>query len=278
MKYNLVTAGDQENLTLFVDGEMYVASESHPNWSIIKRMVVLDRDESVVDYFDVPKSVERRLSAITERISFDGESLFFDGDEVDNSLTKQIVRHLKEGVEDWKPLVAFMDKVAQNPQEHSREQLYDFLAHHDITITKDGDIVGYKSVRFSDSDDGDYKSINAGTAFVNGERKEGQIPQSVGDVVTMPRSEVAFDPSQGCSTGLHVANWNYANTWANHDAVLKVAVNPRDVVSVPSDSSWEKVRVCRYEIIGIASEEIKSPVDSYDVDEDYDESSWTHWS
>ena len=33
--------------------------------------------------------------------------------------------------------------------------------------------------------------------------------------------------------------------------MLKVHINPRDVVSVPTDAQGEKVRVCRYRVVEI---------------------------
>ena len=61
----------------------------------------------------------------------------------------------------------------------------------------------------------------------------------------MPRGEVQHDPESGCSTGLHVGTYAYAQGYARA-ALLTVHVNPRDVVSVPTDCDAEKMRVCRY--------------------------------
>jgi hypothetical protein len=214
--------------------------------------------------------VEKNFKAITDRVSVQGSTILFDGDPVDNALTKQIIRFLDEGVEDWKPLVAFMEKVQQNPEEHSREQLFEWLSRHDFAIDDEGNIVAYKSVVRKN---GEYVSWHAGTAWVNGvEHANKQIPQKVGDVVTMPRSAVAFDPAQACSAGLHVASHNYASNFLSGEALLHVRVNPRDVVSVPTDSNWEKVRVCRYEIIAEGEKVVNASYSAYtDDDDEYDE-------
>jgi len=247
IKYNLVGSEDQQNITVVLDGEMYVANSDNPNWHKIVQKVISGDADGLADLFSPAKTVEKNFEAITDRVAVQGGTILFDGDPVDNALSKQIVRFLDEGVEDWKPLVAFMEKVQQNPEQHSREQLYEWLSRHDFSIDDEGNIVAYKSVYRTD--DG-YKSVSRGTAYVNGIQHVGQIPQKVGDVVTMPRSEVAFDPAQACSAGLHVGNYRYVTEYFKHDALLHVRVNPRDVVSVPTDSNWEKVRVCRYEIIG----------------------------
>lgn len=296
IKYNLVGNDDQKNITVVLDGEMYVANSDNPNWTKIVQKVLTDDENGLADLFSPAKTVEKNFKAITERVAVQGGTILFDGDPVDNALAKQIVRFLDEGVEDWKPLVAFMEKVQQNPEQHSREQLYEWLSRHDFAIDDEGNIVAYKSVyRLPD---GGYKSHASGTAWVNGvEFNNRQIPQNVGDVVTMPRSEVAFDPSQACSAGLHVASHNYASNFLRGEALLHVRVNPRDVVSVPTDSHWEKVRVCRYEIIG-EGEKIESASysgrhrdeyvdedeydeyeyeDEYDPDEDYEDDDIRRW-
>lgn len=274
IKYNIVNLGDASNLTMFYGGEMYVASETHPNWDAIVKGVVGD-DTSVVDLFDVSATVAKRFERLTDRATVANGRLYFDGDEMHNALSDEVVRFLNAGVEaDWKPLVNFLEKVQQNPQEDSRNQLYEFLSRHEFTITPEGDIVGYKSVR-SDGN-GAFLSISSGTATVNGEVKTGRIPQKVGDVVEMPRSEVAFDPEQACSAGLHVANWKYASTWTTHDAVLAIGVNPRDVVSVPSGEDFAKVRVCRYTVLSVVDHKsealvydtVADDVDDYVDDDD----------
>ena len=176
-----------------------------------------------------------------------------------------MLRFLEAGVEDWVPLVKFFENVQANPNEHSREQLYNWLAKRDFTITPDGLIVGYKGVTR------DYRSILSGTATVDGVVYKGQIPNHIGAVVEMPRDQVQWDPSVGCHTGLHVGTYEYANGFAQ-GVLLEVHVNPRDVVSVPTDCDWAKVRVCRYVVVGTIDQPYTTPVIGFDWDwEDEDD-------
>lgn len=265
MKFNIVSMGDTSNITAFIDGEMYTASNDHPNWDAIVTGAV-DGDEGIADLFDVAKAVSKRFEQLTERVSVRNGQVYFDGDELDRAETKQIIRFLDEGVDDWEPLVLFLEKVQTNPNEHSREQLYSWLEHHDFPIDSDGDIIAYKGVKVVD--DG-YRSISQGKAIVDGEEHSGAIPNNVGSVVEMPRSEVHHDPSTGCSRGLHAGSWDYASGFAQ-GAVLTVKINPRDVVSVPTDSNWAKVRVCRYVVTGVTESEHTSAYWS-SADDDYEE-------
>jgi hypothetical protein len=272
MQFTLVSTEDgSQNLTVYFQGKApQVAHSTHPNFEKILEGVRTG-DESVADLFDVAQTVGEKFSRLTERVTVHNGRIFLDGDEMDNTIAHQAVRFMNEGVEDWKPLVAFMENVAQNESEHSREQLYDWLQTDDFTITQDGMIVGYKGVR--KNDDGSFTSINTGTATVDGEVYEGAIPNHIGAVVEMPRSQVEFDPSIGCHQGLHVGTYDYANNfaWGVRGALLVVYVNPRDVVSVPTDCDAQKMRVCRYTVVNTIDKPYEESVLFDDSSEDYDE-------
>lgn len=270
LNYSIVANEEDTNITVFVKGAAPLsAHNSHPNFEAIRKGL-LEGDESVLDLFSGAETAARKFEKVTERVSVQGGTVFFDGDRIDNSITEQIARFIREGVEDWKPLVAFLDKVMQNPNEHSREQLYTWLTGRDFTITESGDIVGYKGV--GKRGDGIYESTRSGTASVNGETQTGYIKQKVGDVVEMPRSAVTHDPATGCSYGLHVGTHEFASTFGS--TVLEVHLNPRDVVSVPTECDWAKVRCCRYVVVGEVERKYSAPVipaydgDLYDDDDE----------
>jgi hypothetical protein len=274
--FTLVNLDGEQNLTVYVPGGSPLAAhESHPNFKAIVAAITSDEDATVDEIeslFDVGKAVATRFQTLSERVSVANGCVYFDGDEVDDSLTKAIVRFLDEDVDDWKPLVAFMENVASNPNDHSRTQLYDWLNAHDFSITEDGLIVGYKGV--NKQPDGSLVSGWTGKAIVDGVPVEGQIPNAVGSTVEMPRSSVQHDPSAACSVGLHVGTFAYARGYAR-GAMLRVSVNPRDVVSVPTDAHGEKVRVCRYTVEEIIDAPVSSALyrdpDSLDFEDEDDE-------
>jgi hypothetical protein len=268
--------GDLNVVTVVVDGVPHVAGNDHPNYQEIVRLAAMG-DESVVDLFDLSVVIARKFEQVSDRVSIRDGRVYLDGDEneVHSALNEQIVEFHKAGV-DFMPLVNFYDKIEQNPNPDSREQLYAWLKAHKFTITPEGDLLGYKGVR--KTADGKYQSINHGRAIVNGVEFTGAIPNNPGDVVTMPRSEVEHNPSSGCSRGLHVGTWNYASDFAQGE-VLEVVVNPRDVVSVPHDCYAQKLRTCRYVVTGVASGDYGTPLKAAswgnDAYNDYDEEEWS---
>jgi hypothetical protein len=262
MKYQLAANGDQSSLTVFAD-TVYVTTSDNPNWDQIVQLV-LAGDESALDLFSPAKTVSKRFESITDRVKVEGSTITFDNDILDNSLTRQIIRFLDQGVEDFRPLVNFLEKVMINPEKHSQEQLYDWITQHNVSINPDGDLVLFKGVRKTDRNDLDldanrpfdvYESVHTGRAIVNDRVFEGHIPQWVGAVVEMPRAEVHHDPTNGCSTGLHASSSSqYASQYSGGGTVLEVVVNPRDVVSVPHDG-FNKVRVTRYRVVDVDAEQ-----------------------
>jgi hypothetical protein len=268
IQYSLIRNAGGEVITVFTNGQMLSALDTHPNWTAIKAGAEAD-DPNVIDLFDIGRTAQTRFEKLSDRVSVKGGKVFFDNQPTHNALTEQVVRFIEAGQEDFGPLVEFFEKVQSNPNEHSREQLYSWLDVHDFTILPNGNFVGYKGVRSVATTDGvKYESISHGTAISDGVEYTGAIPNPIGAVVEMARDAVQHDPSVGCHTGLHVGTWDYASGFAQ-GAVLKVEVNPRDVVSVPTDCNHQKLRTCRYTVLEVISAPVSGPLD-YDYD-DYEE-------
>lgn len=276
IKFNLVQNDEQGALTAFFDAgdgaEMYTADNTHPNWAeLVRRVTSGDTDlAGLARLFDPSAQVVEFFSKVSERVSVAGGHVFFDGEEVNDGLGNHILAQIDEG-NDPTALVNFMEKVYTNPNEHSREQLFDWLSRHDFTITESGNFLAYKGVRPRKDEDETYpyESISTGRAIVDGRVYNGAIPNGIGAVVEMPRGDVQWDPSVGCHTGLHAGTFAYANDFAQGKLLL-VEINPRDVVSVPTDCDWQKIRCCRYTVKDVVEQELTSTLyDDEDLDEDY---------
>jgi hypothetical protein len=91
----------------------------------------------------------------------------------------------------------------------------------------------------------------------------------------MTRSKVDDDRGRGCSNGLHAGALNYVAGYGSlesGDKIVIVKINPADVVSVPSDCNYEKLRTCRYEVVGEYQGELLKPLySSVFTEDDYDD-------
>lgn len=265
MKYSLVEVEGAKVVTVFVDGKLLTATDHNPNFQRIVDKVHAQDETDLVALFDLSEVAADEFQKVSERVSVSAGRVYLDGVEVKSVLTDQIVRFLNEG-QDFAPLVNFYEKVETNPSEHSREQLYRWLKTHDFTITSEGKILGYKGV--IKNEDGTYASCHSGPAIVDGKAVNGHVPNNVGSVVEMARNKVTFDPAVGCSHGLHVGTWDYASSFAR-GAVLTVEVDPRDVVSVPTDCADAKMRVCRYTVKDVTDTPHTTAVYDYDDTDDW---------
>jgi len=199
--------------------------------------------------------------------------VFFDGEEVHGSISKRILEFMSKGLP-FQPLVNFLNNLMENPSMQSQKELYDFLEHQYLPVTEDGHFLAYKAVR------SDYMDKYAG-----------KFRNQVGDVCQMTRAKVDDNRSVGCSQGLHAGALNYVAGYGSLDAgdkIVIVKINPKDVVSVPNDCNCEKLRTCRYEVVGEYQGELLKPLyksdfneDSYNDDEEeslYDEYDDAYWN
>ena len=268
--YKIASVDGVRFVTVFQDGNIYLVSDdTHTNVDDV--ISAAQAGDDVADMVDLGRAIQRKFDdVVIGRVAVRNEKVYFDDDPMDGAVTDAILRFLDEG-EDVTPLVKFMENVMANPQEHSREQFYRWLDHHQFPIDEDGCIIAYKGVT------ADHKSIHSGGAYVNGEWVQGRIPNEKGSVITMARSSVAHDPNVACHTGLHAGTWEYASSFG--EVVLHVKINPRDVVSVPHDCTSQKVRVCRYEVMDIT--EGKYSGSRYvpdEADEDEDDLDSDYWN
>lgn len=275
--------GNRSVAVVFDDGTILTADSDHPNFRAILGFITtgepdhwgyvdgqakfITEDGALRDLFDFSVAIGTKFDALSDRVSTAAGRVFFDGDEVNSTLADQIIRFHKAGVEDFKPLVNFWERIATNPEGHSRDSLYDWLnAQGNFQITDDGYLIAYKGLR------SDYSSCTPapenGGVTVEGVSVSGPVPHKVGAVIRMPRSKVNHDPSQGCSVGLHAGTYAYASGFAR-GALMKVKINPRDVCSVPTDCSWAKMRVCEYEVLEITDKPDTSPVYGHEYDDNY---------
>lgn len=231
-----------ESITVFVDGKMRTVLSGNRNFERLKGhlrgpehdtqtiLILSDRGETV-----------RRSHASVEVV--DGV-VYYKGEAVHNALTDKLLNLLDDGF-DADPWVKFLEKIMENPSYRSRNCLYEFLEHFNAPITPEGNFIAFKRVR------SDWKDIHSGT-----------MDNSIGKVVKMDRTKVDDDPQQTCSSGLHVCADEYLKGYAttsNH-RTLVVEVNPANVVAVPYDYNFSKMRVCEYKVL----EEIE-PSKMYDI-------------
>lgn len=265
--FSLTEDNKGQSLSIFYsDGEAETIPETHVSFKAIIEKLLSGKatDEEIRELTGVLKTVAKKMSALSERVSIDGKDVYFDGDPLRGEIADVIKKMFEEGRSlDFKPLVNFLEKAATNPSLKSIDDLYRWISKGDLVIDPDGDIVAYKAVRVDEN--GISTSIHQGPAFVNGEAFDGHVPNKPGTVISMARSLVVDNPHIGCSVGLHAGTYQYARTFQSWNSsyttrLILVKINPRDVVSVPHDESNQKMRVARYTVLTEIEERLASPI------------------
>lgn len=254
------------NLTLVINNQSYQVLPDHLNYKMILEKLPTGTPEDLLELIDIQKAVAIFSDGVVE---IKNGQVLYEGEEVHGSISKRILEFMSNGLP-FQPLINFLNNIMENPSMQSQKELYDFLEHENLAVTSDGYFLAYKAVR------SDFK-----------DKYRGVFDNSVGNVCTMQRAKVDDDRGRGCSNGLHAGALNYVAGYGsleNGDRIVIVKINPKDVVSVPSDCNHEKLRTCRYEVVAEYAGELLKPLysenfsyhdnddednDDYLTDEDY---------
>lgn len=225
MSYPYIVQGS--NITVVIGSTPHTINKSHITYQRVLDAIKSGDWELVNDIIE-PKKVVIEFGK--GNVSVQGETVFWKERELHNALTKRMVSMIQDGFP-VEPLIAFMDNLMENPSKRAVNELYGFLEKNNLPITPDGHFLAYKKVKF------DYKDCHTGT-----------MDNGVGKVVEMERNAVDDDQNRTCSTGLHFCSREYLDHFGGERVVI-VKINPRDVVSIPTDYNNSKGRACRYEVI-----------------------------
>lgn len=265
MQFNLVRRDGSANITVVVDGEMFVADDQHPLFDEIVEAAV-DGDESVVDLFDTSRRAAAVLENLSDRVQVANSRVYVDQTEVEDVFADLLIDLLDDGDDaNYQPYVNFLEKVYSNTSEGIRENLSRWLKAEQFTILANGNILGYRGLNAN------YTSKHAGPGIVNGVSVNGHLDNSVGNVVELPANLVEENAAVGCASGLHVGTFEYASGWSQGKLVA-VEVDPRHVRSVPYECDSQKMRVSKYKVLDTIDAKVEGFVSfDYDDADDYDE-------
>ena len=267
---NHIKSNDNRWTVLINNGQPHQFDHTHPSYIGLVECVHSGDADEFISLLNTGSHIENWSEGEFE---FKDGFLYFEGEQVALQPTNRIVECLKQGF-DAKPVLNFLTNLYDNVSERAVQESYNWSSHKGLPITEDGMMVGYKGVRV-------YSLFGNGDSIQgkNGEIKEGDLVDiytgktfrnNVGDKPSMKRRQVCDDHAQGCSSGLHVGTYDYACNWAGGSGVVVlVKFNPKDIVSVPSDCQFSKMRVSEYEVMSIAREQLEEAV--YDEGEDFDD-------
>jgi len=229
MKDGYIISNDG-TVTVVTAGKTYNVAVDHVNHE--KIIVALKRN----DFDAIPKLADIS-NAITDMSKgevnvVNGEVIYKDN-VIHNTVTDRILDLMNRNFP-FEPMVKFLSNLMLNPSFRAINELYTFLDGNKLPITEDGCFLAYKRVN------DDYLDFHTGT-----------VDNHIGATPSMLRNEVDEDKDRTCSNGFHFCSLNYLSDFHKGQGhIMIVKVNPKDVVSIPSDCHNTKGRCSDYIVVG----------------------------
>lgn len=246
-------------LSIFVGGNFETITNAHPHYDAIHEILFEAVDsnddehkatleDEILELLDTGAALEEVADVRVEN-----GQVFYQEERVDGYFVNKILEFVADDLP-VSHLLAGFSRLQKNPSMRVRENLYEFLERGNIVWQEDGRFLAFKAVRSN------FRDVHSGT-----------FDNSPGAVVSMSRHGVDDDPNNTCSRGLHVCSYEYLNHFWG-DKYVVVAVDPANVVSIPNDYDFTKMRVCEYEVLHeIQKENARSFHEDYYDEEDIEE-------
>ena len=211
-----------------LDGNPYTIKKEQANWDAVRVAIFNEDWEGLAKLISPKIPIEQWAPG---EFTVEDNLIFYDGEPIAQELNERILEMAESGG-DPSYMFAFWERLQQNPSSRSVEQLYPFMAHQGIPIVEGGYFLAYKGVK------DDFTDCHTG-----------KVDNSPGVTNEMKRNRISDDPNHACHFGYHVGDESYATGFGARTVVVRV--DPADVVCIPYDCGQRKMRVCKYEVVGI---------------------------
>lgn len=218
-----------ESIVVVWEGKPHTVQKGSPNFLGLRTAINDEKWEDIPKHLTVPFSLTTWAKG---RFSVNGNTISYDGTVLPSELNSRILA-MATGGEDPTRFFKFWERLQRNPSYRSVQQLWGFLEHAGIPLTPDGCFLAYKGVT------SEYKDHHTKT-----------VDNTPGVVNEMPRNKISDDPAEACHPGFHVGALHYAQTTWSGGRVIVCKVDPEHVVCVPNDFNQQKMRVCKYRVLG----------------------------
>ena len=245
-------------ITVVLDGERYSINAGNGLFSkALEAYKVNDWDAFIACVN--PTIRLKSLYTSYEGIEVKDGNLYVFGDPVHSTLATRVLSFLEAGL-DCVHLFKFILKLNLNPSKRAVDELYTFLEHRALPITDNGNFLAYKAVNADYTD-----------------KYSGKFLNTIDAVLEMPRNKVDDNKEVGCSYGFHAGTVEYAKDFLGGSGHLMIVeINPVDVVSIPTDCQFQKLRTCKYKVVGEYEIDLTDPLyaSRYETDQDDEVDVW----
>jgi len=249
MTYNI----SNTQATIVIEGEVFNIQSDDFRFDQVINLLGDNDKEGLLSILKVNSRAEIIAHEDGEFIfNEDDNTISYNGVLIEGTLGDTLKALTQRNFKDLDRFKNFVNRLLKNPSSSSIKELYDFMSYKQLPISEDGYLIAYKGVRHNFySSHGNIRTI-VKQGSVDG---SGRILNNLGDVIEVDRNQVDDNRDIGCSFGLHVGSMDYASSFGAKTLLVKV--DPADVVSVPTDCNYQKMRVCKYEVVSEIENEIK---------------------
>jgi hypothetical protein len=259
--HQAVLDGDNAFITIIVDGGVqHTIRQGSLNFAKAVDFYIAQNWEELINVIS-PENYIKKLYAKYEQIEVKDGNVYVNDVAIHTLDGQRIIECLAKGA-DVTHIFKFVIRLQNNPSRRAVQELYKFLEHKNLGISVNGNLIAYKAVRNNYTD-----------------KHTGSFDNSIGNVLEMSRNQVDDDKDNGCSYGFHAGSLKYATEFASgNDRVVLVEIDPADVVSIPTDCEFQKLRTCKYKVISEFERPLEehiayeSSLDNDDLDWDDDDS------
>lgn len=250
----------------FGGGRPVIITNQHLFFEKVAAKLRVGDKDGLWDLMSIGKGIQ---SYFKGQIEVRGDGVFHNGERVISKLVPIIMDIVANGG-DPTHFLRFLLLLSRNPYENSRKQFYDFLERNGCVIYTgpklvvsalcDGD-----GNRTELGDEGSYEIDPTGWVLmykgVNDNLTDwysNRFLNKPGTMFTMDRKKVNDNVNIGCASGFHNGCFEYVAGFGSRK--LLTLVNPQDVVSVPNDCNYHKVRAYKYYVMREVDKGTFSPV------------------
>lgn len=237
---------DDKVIVMFEDGSYL--EKTNVSEELFKQIVESDNEEEIFflmcpAYSEIKQMHDNILSLLdkvkeSKILTLVGESVYWEDISklsMPLELVKAIIKAEEENNKDkLTSYKNFWTLMCLNPDSECRKNLFWFLNRNGLTISKQGFFIAYRNVDTTNTPD------------IYTDHFSHTFKIKIGEMVTMPRKDCDCRVEQECSRGLHLSSKNWLNKNYFGTVGLVCLCNPADVVAVPHNSQYGKLRTCAY--------------------------------
>jgi len=219
-----------ESITLSINGQTDSAVIGSPNFEEAKQLILQEDFTAAHNLLNASVGISNWGKG---HLQISDGVVTYSGMQLTGKLVDKIITMMADSNSEFESFANFLNLTMEQETTLTRSRLMDFAANDQLSITEEGYVVAFKNVR------DDYK-----------DKHSGKFDNSVGNTLSMRRSDVDDNHDVSCSSGLHVCSPNYlSGFWGTSGKTLKVVVNPKNFVAIPYDYKDSKARVCEYTVV-----------------------------